>query len=244
MPSLTTLSSSPWTTLILGLVSIAGVVLTIVFYLKSHRFKMPVFRTANMPVIGDKTQGIDGLSVSYNGVEVTTFSVTRFAIWNAGNEVIDATDVAPSDPLRIEATGRTQILWARISYIKKEANNFRVSVDEAKKHASLGFDYFHRSEGVVVEVYHTGESQDDLMIAGTIKGIDRFTNVQSLERKYVFGWFDVLHGLFKWVRNETAKMWIVVTLALITLPIYLVLKLADGFRQIAYRPPKEYDLRG
>jgi len=243
MPTITALSSSPWATIVLGVISVTGLVLTVVFYGKSRRFKMPLFRVINMPVVGDKTKGIDGLLVNYNGANVSTFSVARFAIWNAGNEAINAGDLAPSDPLRIAASGETDILDARISYVKKKANNFRVSVDEDKKYVAVGFDYFHRSEGLVIEIYHTGASKNDLQIKGTIKGIDSFKDAGSIESKYMFGWLDVLHAPFKWVKNEKTRIRIVFCLASVTFPISAILILLDGLRRSLYRPAKEYELR-
>lgn len=243
MSILDMLDSSLWTTTVLFIISVMGVVLTVVFYLKSRRYKKPMYRKTNIAIVGDKTKGIDGLSVAYAGKGISTFSVAKFALWNAGNKVIEATDVAPSDPIRIAVKEGAQILDAKISYVKRKANNFTVSVSGDRRKVTIGFDYFHKSEGLVIEVYHTEESKDALTILGTIKGVNDFTNVESIEDKYLYGWFDALEFPFTFIKNEKARFAIVFILVLVTLPIYIILRFVDGIRQLIYRAPKEYDLR-
>lgn len=243
MSFLETLSNSPWTTLVLFIISVMGVFLTVLFYIKSRKYKMPIYRKTNLAIIGEETKKIEGLTVAYAGQNVATFSVAKFAFWNGGNQVIEAKDVAPSDPVRIVISQGAQILDAKISYVKKNANNFTVNVSDDKRQVAVGFDYFHKSEGLVIEVYHTAESKDALMILGTIKGVSDFTNVEQIERQYVFGWFDVLESPFTFINSETARFVIVWTLTTVTFPIFLSLRLVDSIRQAVYRVPKEYDLR-
>lgn len=239
------LNTSPWTNLVFFILAVLGVVFTILFYLKSRRFKLPFYRRSNFTVLGTKAKTIEGLSVSYNNEAIERFSVAKFAIWNNGNEVIEAIDVAPTDQLRIVIRNDLKILDASIVYVKKKANNFSIKLSENNKSILISFDYFHKSEGLVVEIYHTGESKRDLRFIGTLKGVSKFIDIDSIEKQYTYGWFDILESMFSFIKiNEDVKFWLfILPMAMLTIPVYMFSKILDAFSQLRFRIPKEYDLR-
>ena len=70
-----------------------------------------------------------------------------------------------------------------ILYQKNSANDFKIDVSEDNKSINISFDYFDFEEGIVLQIFHTGNSSKDISLTGTIK------SVKSIKRK------DVLNAL-------------------------------------------------
>jgi hypothetical protein len=90
-------------------------------------------------------------------------------LWNAGRETIQDSDVPKAAPILIRPFGNCSILDVRIVAQNNPASQFRVSKNQDGS-ARFQFEYMDKDQGAVIQVVHTGTSESDLNVAGTIKG--------------------------------------------------------------------------
>lgn len=147
---------------------ILGLPLTI-YGLKSIKKRSPVFLIRNTSLVKNGVDGIKSVSVMYEAKKVPNLSVARIAFWNAGRETISFSDAAPTDPIQISAIEGVKILDARILIQSEPTNNFSVHLSSKQKHATITFDFIDHDQGVVLEIFHTGNSREDISITGTVK---------------------------------------------------------------------------
>ena len=99
---------------------------------------------------------IKQLSLSFAGKQIHDLTITKFAIWNSGNKVINGADIVSSQKLRVVAEGTSEILEAQIVAESDEANGFKIC-DTTNNQVCLDFDYIDSREGIVLQVLHTGK---------------------------------------------------------------------------------------
>lgn len=112
---------------------------------------------------------IPELELKYNGKEIPELVITKYAIWNSGNEVLRNSDIVEAKPLEIMCDkNEAQILDAKIIQCSDDDNKFRITnVDE--ENVVINFDYANVKEGIIVQVMHTGEAKN-IKVACKIKG--------------------------------------------------------------------------
>lgn len=115
---------------------------------------------------GEKT--IQQLSLSFSGTEIHNLTITKFAIWNSGNKVINGTDIVPAQKLRVTSKDSSEILEAQIVAESDAANCFKIC-DISSNQVRLDFDYIDSRDGFVLQVLHTGDVTS-LKVEGKIKG--------------------------------------------------------------------------
>lgn len=116
------------------------------------------------------------LELLYNNKKIKDLSITKFVIWNSGNEVINRSDIVDVKPLQILTSQLdTIILDARIVGQSDETNMFTIKKSDEIK-VEFGFDYADSGDGIVVQILHTGESST-LTVDGKIKGGKEFKNI-------------------------------------------------------------------
>ena len=153
---------------ILSIFSIAGVVLTIYFFVvdkKKQRFAMVY---SSFEIIKQGKKSIQNLSLSFAGQTIHNLTITNFAIWNSSNKIIHGTDIVPTQKLRIIADGAVDSLEAQIVAESDNSNCFEIC-DSSNKQICLDFDYADSRDGIVLQVLHTG-SVDSLKVDYKIKG--------------------------------------------------------------------------
>ena len=89
---------------------------------------------------------------------------------------------------------------------------------EDRRVVNINFDYCRKNEGVVVELYHTGSSNEDVKIAGTIKGVGTCKGA-AIPECYSFDRY--LTPIIERIEPKNMALKYVV-LVLIVLPIFLV----------------------
>lgn len=83
--------------IIFFLLSILGIFLTLFFYFKSKKQKVPLYGTRSINLIKGKANKIDDLEILFKGDKVQYLTITKLLFWNAGKETIHRSDVATKD---------------------------------------------------------------------------------------------------------------------------------------------------
>ena len=231
------LNENPWLNLFsLGL-GILGIVVSILLFVASKKEKIPIYDITSFNLINDNVSKLDGVKVMFNNIEIENLTTSVLAIWNQGGQVINRNDVAPADPVRIEVQPNQTILSIEVLCENEKSNRFRIQSINASS-ILVEFDYFHKNQGIVIRLYHTGVSSDDVKILGTIKGAGQFKCIRGDE-------FDLLSRLTKLVDRITTKLETAGTVPIlfvfiIVIPLWLTFSLI-GIVKYLFKPiPKEF----
>jgi len=184
-----------------------------------------------MNIVRDLASRIESLEMSYRGKKIETATVTRVLFWNAGRETIHGTDMAEADPLTIRTKKGCEILDARVTQMKKPANQFTVVLGQDSE-VRIGFDYIDRNEGAVIQLIHTGRSSDDIQVLGTIKGVG--TLARRSAYVYTIGLFSLRFGITTPKRRRHLTGALLILLGTI-FPLMILL-----MPQLSTRPKLEY----
>ena len=167
--TLQSLMQNPLAWLILSICSIAAFLFAIVTWLIGRNKKNICFRKHSYNLIKNGKTLLPDLVVQYKHKSILDLSITRFAIWNGGNDVINCDDVVISKPLTIYSSNEnTVLLNTNIITQSDETNNF-VLREASEKQSIIDFDYVNPKEGVVIQLIHTG-SINNIVFSCKIKG--------------------------------------------------------------------------
>ena len=161
-----------WYSPIIGLagpiLAVFSIILAIIFYRRSQRFKEPSWAIKNLVLIEGYSTKISDLEVTFKDQRIENLSVSRIVFWNEGKETIDSKDIAQANPLRISTIDKVNILDAKVIANNNPSSQFDVLDDE--KVALLKFDYLDHKQGGILQLVHTGNKSTDLILEGDIKG--------------------------------------------------------------------------
>jgi len=149
-----------------------GIILAIVFYIRSRRVSRVRYDSSARALVEGLSGALDGIEVRYKGSPQDRITVSRFAFWNAGTETIRANDFT-DDRLRIAGTPGIKILDHRIVESNDETNKIEVGqVEETEEETSIGigFDYLDSNDGAVAQLVHDGPALTRFRLAGSLKG--------------------------------------------------------------------------
>ena len=167
------LSVNPWLLSVASIIiALLGVTLTIIFFIKSKKIKLPYYAVRSVNLVRDMVSSIESLEMLYSGEHIENLTATKIALWNAGHDTINSQDIASAAPLTVHIKGG-KILDAKVDQTKNPANNFSVDIADDKSSATIQFDYIDKNEGVVIRLFHTGRSSEDIEIRGKIKGVGK-----------------------------------------------------------------------
>jgi hypothetical protein len=239
------LNSNPWLNLVFLFLSVFSIIISFYLFFKSKKRKIPTYLLKTFNLIRDRVNKIEEVKITYTNQQIKNFSITKAAIWNKGNEIINKTDIAPKDPIRLIIQDEYEILNAQITFVKNEANNFSISIAKDRKSLLIDFDYIYKDEGFTFEVYHTGFSGKNIELKGRIKDAPKFSTAEFNKDFMLDYIFDNTFGL---LRNSLSdKGWkiyffsilpIVFPIAVATVPIQMIYGLAKR------NPvPSEYTLK-
>lgn len=155
-----------WT--LLSFCTIAALIFAVFTWIKGKRRRIIKCVDSTFEIVRGGVNVIDGFKLLYNGVEIDNLTVTKFAIWNGGNETLNSSDVVKSKSLSISCSEDVTILDAKIIAENEKSNAFKIDLMDEKK-IQITFDYIDPQNGVVVQVLHTGHSKD-ITVEMKIKG--------------------------------------------------------------------------
>jgi len=172
------LENTPLFNLISFVITILSIILSIYLYFKSKRQRLPTYVVRSVNLIEDSVSKLNEIEILYAKSKVRNLSVARIAFWNAGSETINGSDVTKASPLKVVGREGVDFLGLEIVYEKNKANNFNLSPvndpEEPGKHLQnemeITFDYIDKNEGIILQVFHTGKTNENIEIQGVIKG--------------------------------------------------------------------------
>lgn len=147
------------------ILAIIGLIISIYFGKKSKRDKTISYCKHTKHLVLPRDIITPELHIFFGDKEIGNVSVSVYTLWNSGNETIRIDDIVSSKPLAILATDHSEILDAQIIKRSEDSCDFGISYDIYK--AVLGFDFIDPSDGVVIQIIHTGDLSD---LNGRIKG--------------------------------------------------------------------------
>jgi len=152
------------------ILTIFALALSIYFYYKSKKAKLPCYAIKSFNIVEDLVSKFESLEMLYAGQPIKNLTVSKIAFWNAGKDTINNQDIPIAEPLTIHVKKEYQILDAKVLYTKNPANQFIISSSPLFTVAYLSFDYIDKEEGGVIQIIHTGKSDEDIEVHGLIKG--------------------------------------------------------------------------
>jgi hypothetical protein len=192
------------------IVGIIGIMIGFLSFLKSRRQRKLAYLVKTTRIT-EKQEKIPKFKIMYENKNIEAFSLSRVALFNDGNEVIDSSIMSKKDPLRIIISESFQILDMNLFYIKNEANDFSLIRNEKGNVAEIDFDYMNEGDGCIVEVFHDGAASDDISVAGSFKGI------KGINQKQIEGMS----------REETHFYWVLTLALLVSLLAFRILHLSS-----------------
>jgi len=136
-------------------------------------------------IISDSQSIFPKLAVTYDGITLENFTVSKVRIFNSGTETIMPDDIAKSDPIRfcIQQTDKVKMLDSGAIYSSDPNNNFRIiQVDENT--VEINFDFIEPKDEFVFQVIHTGKDSEVIKTTGTVIGAkSKFSDKKSLDTK-------------------------------------------------------------
>lgn len=192
------MAANPYLTIIVYFLSFLSVLLAILLYYKSRKIKIPLYTIKTNNIIADYISKISLLNVLYSGNQIDNLSVSKIAFWNNGNEPIKNNDIAKKDPLRIILKNNSKLLDAKIIDNINQANNFNLITSDNGSVIEITFDFIAKNEGVLIQVFHTGKTNNDISIEGTIIGGKKLSRIKLFfkDTKDRFVWLPIILLLF------------------------------------------------
>lgn len=159
---------------LLGILSfaatLASAILAIFFYFKAKRAKKPCYAKRSVNIVKDLVSKFESLEILYDGQKIENLTITKVAFWNAGSDTMDNHDIASADPIVIQVSNGCRILKAQKIYEKNSANKLELKTSTKESQFLIDFEYIDRGEGAIFQLFHTGTSNQDVKVLGTIKG--------------------------------------------------------------------------
>lgn len=212
------IAENPLITLSGFILGVIGVVLAVIFYIKSVRYKSLRFELVSKTIIENLKANLDGLEVRFNNVPQERITITRMALWNAGNETITSSDLTEVSPLQISVADGAQVLDAKVLHETDKTNLCKVkeiiqpTQDNNVTAIRLSFDYIDQNEGCIIQIVHTGEFLHNIIVEGKLKGARPIRRLENPTLRLPWWAFP---GPMKFLATSPAFSWVLVTTAII-----------------------------
>lgn len=174
------LMNNAYAWLFLAFCTIAGCLISM-YGLTNKRKKEIMYLRNTYSVIQKGENIIPELNIEYKNRKITDFNITKYVIWNGGNEVVERNNMVIEKPLQIVSENKnTVILDAQIIKVSEQTNRISIRSMEDNK-IELEFEYIEPENGAVIQVLHTGKA--DLKVEGKIKGGKAIKNIDRISTK-------------------------------------------------------------
>lgn len=198
---LQSLMQNPFAWLLLSFCTIAAFLFAIITWILGKNKKYICFKKHSHILIDKGKTTLPELSICYREKNVADLSITKCAIWNCGNDVVNGSDMVTSKPLTIYSVDKdTELLSASIVEESDDTNNFSIRKTD-EKHFIIDFDYINSKEGVVLQIVHTGSSagiECNCKIKGGkgLKTDKQNWRLHIANKKKAILWMTIIYSLF------------------------------------------------
>lgn len=237
------LNQNPMLNLVFLLLASVSILLSLVLYIKSRKYKRPCFNVRTFQLIEDTVNKIEAVEISYQGERVKNLSLTKFALWNRGNDTVNIHDVASTDPLRIVIDPPAKLLGAELIYASNPANNFKILTNLQTGEVKIEFEYFHTYEGIVAQIYHTGSKDNPIILKGTVKGVSNIIRSSPEDDYYTEVFMRPFQRLVEKINFFPFTLFVGIPVVFMLLPVLLPLIVSDKVAKLIQRPPRVFNLR-
>ena len=216
---------------ILSICTVGSLLFAIYTWIKgADKKELSYFHVSHAITRGGKNL-IPAIKITYNDMEITNLTSTKLAIWNSGNRVVNRSDVVVGREVCIGAPDSVGILYVEIIAESDVTNKFELS-NTSPNTQKISFEYIDKHEGVVLQIFHTG-NHDDISVDCKIKG---GKSVKSVSQKMTKTRLTSMIN-----SNKGASVFCDIFAVSITfLTCTLVFSLFDSrLFQILYAPPSE-----
>jgi hypothetical protein len=161
-----------WEKVIAIVGTLAGVI-GVYFGSKGWKRKKPRYIICSNNIFSGLEHTIPDVEVKFPGYGplVKALTVTKIAFWNAGTDTIKKQDVVKDDPISIQAKAGIVFLSASVSEIVSPLNKIDCKVSPDRSLVTITFEYLDYNQGAIIQVFHTGTSNADITLHGTIMGL-------------------------------------------------------------------------
>lgn len=159
-----------WVGAVLTLITfILALIVGYFFYVKGKPNKSLRHHCETFLIIDrSKADRPEQIEILFLGKKVESLYKTLIYFWNDGNQTIKKNDLETIDRLKISTIESESILSVNIVKNTRDVINFSLMNEE--RIYEVNFDYLDPTDGVVIEVLHTGQPED-LNFSGTVMGI-------------------------------------------------------------------------
>jgi hypothetical protein len=127
------------------IIGVIGIILAIVFYVRSKEAVRPVYVAERSVLLGASEQGLpSAVEIRYDGMAISTLYKYSVAFWNNGRRTLNGADVAASDPIAFHLSKPgARVLDIRSVKVTREVLN--IGVNRNKDSAQISFDFLDRN---------------------------------------------------------------------------------------------------
>jgi len=229
----------------LNIASITGLVLSIIFFIKSKKTKAPYYEIKDFNIISDKIdKKIKDIEILYKGKRINSVTVSKIAIWNAGNETIHEKDIPDTNKFKIIIENPHEIYEYEI--LSKTDEDSTVKLIAKENYIEINFDYIEQNQGLLIKIIHSGNNSKCLKITGKVighnkikKNMNEILNNRSHEEKINLRGraksFDLTEKYAPFTIGTAVTIWAIYTetiAAKIIILIFGIYFLIEGIRSI------------
>lgn len=173
-------------TFVASLASILSLALGLVIFFPAQ--KRPFYSVRSFNLINDSSSTIDNLDIKYKVCddnlskescqleEIKSLTVTKILFWNGGRTKIDKTDI-DDNLITIVASGKNSILDGETLHISNDKTDFKFD----REANTINFDFLDSGDGGVIEIIHTGLSDEDIILDGYVEESKFNGNIKLVE---------------------------------------------------------------
>lgn len=177
---LQSLANNPIITLGGFALGIIGIVLAVIFYVRSIKERLPCFEMNSNTIIEGLHKALDGLQLHYKGTPQERITVTKLAFWNAGRETIDKRDLVETDPIGIAYPSTLEILDIQVTQVSAKSNSVKLGSTTVQGNVHfypIDFEYLDNKDYFVIQIIHSGKATEHIEFKGKIKGVKKIEKI-------------------------------------------------------------------
>lgn len=179
----------------LSIISVFGIIFSIYTWIANKEKKLITYSISTYEIVKAGKNIIPNIRIFYKNHDIDNLTITRFAIWNDGNRLLNSGDIVETVPLSIKSMDDGPvILDASIVKCSDESNMFKIKRKDPHC-VEMGFDYIDKQDGAIVQIMHTGIASEFTVLC-KIKGGRKIRNLSELEHSGPWNFLTTSIGKF------------------------------------------------